>query len=172
MVNETNFRKTGLISERDLKRLSLLPSKRRLAEGPCVIIECVERIPCDPCVSACPRKAIEIEGSLIEIPRVDFSRCLGCLLCIPKCPGLCIFVVHKNYTEDSSLVSLPYEFLINFSEGEEVLAQDLGGRVVCRGKIEKISQRPSFDQTAIIQVKVPKRFFMRVRGFRLLRKRR
>jgi|UniRef100_A0A7C3UYC3 Fe-S-cluster-containing hydrogenase component 2 len=166
MIKSANFRKTGVITEKELRRLSLLPPRERLEKGPCVILECVEKIPCNPCVYACPRKAIKIEGSIIEIPKVDFSRCIGCLLCIPKCPGLCIFVVHKNYTRDSALVSIPYEFLINFREGEEVIALNRAGEEVCEGEIEKVISKPSFDHCAIVQIKVPKRYWNEVRGFK------
>ncbi|MEO0109149.1 MAG: 4Fe-4S binding protein [candidate division WOR-3 bacterium] len=166
MVEGVNFRKTGVLTEKDLKKLSLLPPKERLEKGPCVIVECVEKIPCNPCAFACPRKAIKIEGSIIEIPKVDFSRCTGCLLCIPKCPGLCIFVVHKNYTKDSALISIPYEFLIDFQEGEKVCALNREGKKVCEGEIVRIISQPSFDHCAIVQIKVPKRYFNVVRWFK------
>jgi len=161
------LRKTGVITEKDLQELSLLPPPARLESGPCVIVECVEKIPCDPCASACPRQAIKIEGGINEIPKVDFSLCSGCLLCIPKCPGLCIFVVHKNYTERHSLVSLPYEFNIKFKEGDEVWALDRKGKKVARGVIERIITKEAFDHCAIVQIKVPKRYFNQVRGFQV-----
>lgn len=166
MVKDVNFRKTGVVTKKELKKLCLLPPEDRLAKGPCVIVECVEKIPCDPCASACPRKAIKIEGSIIEIPKIDFSRCTGCLLCIPKCPGLCIFVVHKNYTKDSSLISIPYELLINFQEGEKIYGLNREGKKVCEGEIVRIISKPSFDHCAIVQIKVPKKYWNEVRGFK------
>lgn len=166
MVKDNTFRKTGVVTEKTLRNLSLIPSEERLDKNPCVIVECVENIPCDPCASACPRKAIKIEGNITEIPKVDFHRCTGCLLCIPKCPGLCIFVVHKNYTKDSALVSIPYEFLIDFREKEKVIALNREGEKVCEGEIVRIISKPSFDHCAIVQIKVPKKYFNVVRGFR------
>ncbi|MDI6841133.1 MAG: 4Fe-4S binding protein [bacterium] len=101
--------KTGVVSLEELKKV--MPSEERLERGACVIVECFERIPCNPCAEACPQGAIRIEGNINNLPDVDYEKCNGCGMCISSCPGLAIFVVHKNYNQNNGLVMLPYEFL-------------------------------------------------------------
>ena len=36
----------------------VVPPPERLERGPVIIIECVENIPCNPCVDACPKGVI------------------------------------------------------------------------------------------------------------------
>ena len=68
------------------------PCEERVTRGGCAILECFQKIPCDPCVDACPHGAITIEGNINDMPVLDFDKCNGCGLCVSKCPGLAIFV--------------------------------------------------------------------------------
>ena len=43
----SNYKSTGIITKEDIA----IPSEERLKKGPVVIIECVENIPCNPCVA-------------------------------------------------------------------------------------------------------------------------
>ena len=76
--------KTGAPTDDELKKVS--PSDERLSKGGCAILECFQRIPCDPCVDACPRGAIRIEGNINNIPVLDYEKCNGCGRCEDKCP--------------------------------------------------------------------------------------
>lgn len=158
-----SYQKTGILTEVDLKSHGLLPSQKRFERGPVVIVECVEKIPCNPCVAACPKKAITIDGSIIEIPKVNFDICNGCTLCIARCPGLAIFVVNKNYNDKEATISLPYEFLPRPEKGDIVKALDRQGKVVCNARIEKVLDAKALDRCAVITVVVPKRFYNTVR---------
>ena len=51
-----NYEKTGVLSTKDLK----LPPKKHLEKG-VAILECVQEIPCDPCVASCPVNAISMK---------------------------------------------------------------------------------------------------------------
>ena len=99
----------------------LAPPANRLQAGPVAIIECIENIPCNPCVGACPKGAIGIEGDMNGTPAVDFEICDGCGLCISACPGLAIFVVNLGSGGDAATVSLPYEYLPLPSAGDTVV---------------------------------------------------
>ena len=74
------MRKTGIPSPNDLKKV--MPSEERLNQGACVIIECFEQIPCNPCLDACPKEAIKIEENINNLPEVDYEKCTGCGICI------------------------------------------------------------------------------------------
>ncbi|MEO0093649.1 MAG: 4Fe-4S dicluster domain-containing protein [candidate division WOR-3 bacterium] len=170
MVKMYGYEQNGILSSRDLKRLNLLPNSKRLNRGPVVIVECVQEIPCNPCADACPKKAIEIEGNITNIPKVNFDRCNGCTLCIPRCPGLAIFVVNKNYNEKEATITLPYEFIPLPQKGEIVLGLDRAGRKVCYARVEKVLTSKAFDHCAVITIAVPKRYWNVVRNFRIQKK--
>ena len=117
--------------------MNSIVSDARKQKGPYVVIECPEKIPCDPCVDACAKEAISIKGSMIELPEVDYEKCNGCLLCIPSCPGLAIFVVDET-PKDYSIVYIPYEFLPQPKKGDTAIGLDLEGKERCEVKILKI----------------------------------
>lgn len=157
--------KTGIPTEQDLARVT--PSDERLSRGGCAILECFQRIPCDPCVNACPRGAIRIEGNINNIPEVDFEKCNGCGLCVAKCPGIAIFVVKRNYSENEGLVMIPYEFIPLPKKGELVDGLDRAGRKVCDARVIRVLNRKEQDRTAIISLAVPKELVMQVRNIRV-----
>lgn len=159
-----------MLSRESLAERGAVPSKERLAAGPVVMVECIENIPCNPCAYACPRKAITIEGELTDTPRVDFSKCNGCTLCIAKCPGLAIFVVHTGFSKTEAAVTLPYEMLPRPEVGESVACLDRAGRAVCKGKVVKVLDTKALNRCAVVTVAVPKRYWNTVRNIRVGRK--
>ena len=146
-----------------------IPPDERMEKGPVVVVECEEEIPCNPCVKACPVGAITIEGNINNLPVVDFDLCTGCGLCIAGCPGLAIFVVHKNYRPDrgEGLVMLPYEFIPLPKKGDKVWGLDRNGKVICEATVERVLNTPKQDRTAIISVAVPSDLVMEVRNIKL-----
>lgn len=164
------YQRSGVLSPKDLAARDAVPTKERLAAGPVVMVECIENIPCNPCAYACPRKAITIESDLTDIPKVDFSKCNGCTLCIAKCPGLAIFVVHKDFSKTEAAVTMPYELLPRPETGARVACLDRAGRAVCRGKVVKVLDTKALNRCAVVTVTVPKRHWNSVRGIRVGRK--
>jgi Fe-S-cluster-containing hydrogenase component 2 len=158
--------RSGVLPPKELAARVAVPTKERLAAGPVVMVECIENIPCNPCAYACPRKAITIEGELTDTPKVDFSKCNGCTLCISKCPGLAIFVVHKDYSKTEATVTIPYELLPRPEAGASVAGLDRAGRVVCKGRVVKMLDTKALNRCAVVTVAVPKRFWNTVRGIR------
>lgn len=143
------------------------PTAERRKKEPYVVIECPEKIPCDPCVDACPNKAISIPGSIIELPEVDYEKCTGCLLCIPKCPGLAIFVVDET-PDDHSIVYIPYEFIPRPKKGDVAIGLDREGKKRCEVKITKVLDSPKFDHCAIVGFSAPKDLANEIRFFKKL----
>ncbi len=161
------YQRTGVVSERELKRLGVIPPLARLRKGPVAIVECIENIPCNPCIYACRRKAITIKGGLTGLPQVDFEKCNGCTLCIARCPGLAIFVVNYAYSETDATVALPYELLPRPKKGRRVAALDRAGERVCSGKVVRVLDTKALDRCAVVTVAVPKKYWNRVRSIRV-----
>jgi len=164
-----SYERTGILKPSDLKARRLLPSVRRLNKGPVVVVECVQEIPCNPCVDACARKAIRIEGNITNIPQVDFDACNGCTLCVARCPGLAIFVVNRNFNAREATVSLPYELLPRPQKGEIVQALDRAGKPCCKARVERVLDSKALDHCAVITIAVPRRFCNVARGIRLMK---
>ena len=141
-------------------------STERRKKGAYVVIECPEKIPCDPCVDACPNDAISMPGSIIELPEVDYEKCTGCLVCIPKCPGLAIFVVDET-PEDHALVYIPYEFLPRPKKGDKAIGLDREGKERCEVVIKKVIDARKFDRCAIVGFSIPKELAREIRSIKL-----
>lgn len=134
---------------------SEVTSQERKEKGPYAVIECPERIPCDPCVGACPQGAISIPGSMVELPEIDHEKCTGCLVCIPRCPGLAIFVIDET-PDDHSIVYIPYEFIPRPKKGDTATGLDRDGKERCDVTIHKIIDSSKFDHCAVVGFTVPK----------------
>jgi len=154
--------RTGIPTDGDLEKV--IPDKKRLAEGPVVIIECFQKIPCDPCAISCKLGAIKPFKDINDLPVVDFDKCTGCGICISSCPGLAIFVIDMNYSDDKSLIKLPHEMLPLPEKGEEVYALDREGSTL--GKVKVVKVLKIKNKTNIISLEVPKNIAMKVRSIK------
>lgn len=161
------LKNTGVPDEKDLA--SVTPTKKRLEEGPVVVVECFQEIPCDPCHYSCPKDAIKPFKDINHLPEVDFQLCNGCGICIASCPGLAIFIIEKNYSDDEASIMMPYELSPLPAKGDLVQTLDRSGNAVGLGKIEEVRITKKQDRTAVIKVVVPKEDVMRVRHFKLRR---
>lgn len=147
------LKNTGIITPEELK--AVLPPEARLAKGPVAIIECLQDIPCDPCVSACPVNAIKMQTGITDKPQLEFDKCTGCGACLPKCPGLAIFVVNMKHTAGMATLSMSYELLPLPVKGQEVTALDRAGKAVCQVKVLRVINPPAYDRTAVITIEIP-----------------
>ncbi|GAB1353906.1 MAG TPA: 4Fe-4S binding protein [Candidatus Rifleibacterium sp.] len=148
------LKNTGIITSEELK--PVLPPQNRLEKGPVAIIECLQDIPCDPCVSACPVKAIQMQSGITDRPQLDFETCTGCGACVPKCPGLAIFIVNmKHNVPGKALLSMSYELLPVPAKDQEVDALDRTGKFVCKAKVARVINPPAYDRTAVVTIEVP-----------------
>jgi len=154
--------RTGIPTDGDLEKV--IPDKKRLAEGPVVIIECFQKIPCDPCAISCKLGAIKPFKDINDLPIVDFDKCTGCGICISSCPGLAVFVIDMNYSDDKSLIKLPHEMLPLPEKGEEVYALDRDGSTL--GKVKVVKVLKIKNKTNIISLEVPKNIAMKVRSIK------
>lgn len=155
--------RTGIPTDDDLEKI--IPDKKRLAKGPVVIIECFQRIPCDPCAISCKLGAIKPFKDINDSPIVDFDKCTGCGICISSCPGLAIFVIDMNYSDEKSLIKLPHEMLPLPEKGEDVYALDRAGSIL--GKVKVVRVLKIKNKTNIISLEVPKSMVMKVRSIKV-----
>lgn len=123
---------------------------------PKAIIECYENIPCNPCSTSCPSKAITIGKDINKQPSVDFDKCTGCGICIYNCPGLAIMVCQIK--DDKARFKISYEFLPYPIEGEIWYAINRRGEVIGEALIEKVTLTKRQDRTCLIQVLVDKSY--------------
>ncbi len=158
----SDYIKTGIL---DLENIVIPPEDRR-KKGRVIMIECVQKIPCNPCSEVCPRQAITIEGEIINIPKVDFDKCNGCGICIANCPGLAIFSVDESMGDEWAEVGIPYEFKPLPEISENVDLVNRAGNVIGRGTVKKVINPKSFDRTAVVYLKVPKSLSLEVRFFK------
>ena len=134
-----------------------------------VLIECPQRIPCNPCASSCPTGAIIPFEDINDTPRIDYEKCIGCAKCVAQCPGLACFVVDLTYGEDDqALMKLPFEMLPVPEKGEEVDCLNRVGEAVAKGKVLQVAE-PLKDSTRVVHVVVPRDLVTEIRAVRVVK---
>ena len=74
--------KNGFLDLEEVMDIPGFPGMETLKNKKCVVIECKQNIPCNPCESACPHHAITIGNPITNLPVVDSEKCIGCGLCV------------------------------------------------------------------------------------------
>jgi sarcosine oxidase subunit alpha len=135
------------------------------------IFHCAQEIPCNPCVSVCPKGVISIPGdSLLGKPRIEKDECVGCNKCVFICPGLAITLVDYRQDQNNPMVSLAYEvYNYEYKKGDHVLLTDYEGNPLQEAEIIETVLNKTSRKTQIIKVRVPKEIAKRVAGFRVQR---
>jgi len=121
-----------------------LPSSERMQKQGFVIADCLYGFACNPCAFSCPQNAIT-KSSTSTVPRIDFDKCIGCMDCVAKCPGLAIF----GYNLAKNWIFLPIEYFAE--ENKEVYLVNNNGEKIGNGIIEKIMKKP--NKTNVARVK-------------------
>lgn len=151
-----SYEKDGVLT---IKELSL-PTDEQLKKG-VALIECVQEIPCNPCVDICPVGAISMKD-INAPPVVDYDKCTACGKCIGVCPGLAIFVI--KIKDDKALISIPYEFLPVPEKGDMVKALNRRGEAVSDAIVQRVVKK---GKTMIVSVEVEKNLCNDVRNIRV-----
>ena len=161
--------RNGYIAEEELAGSPGVPSPARRAKGPVAVIECIERIPCNPCETSCQAGAITVGPDITELPHLDEDKCVGCQTCLPICPGQAIFLVDESLPEGRALITVPYEFLPLPEKGETVTALDRAGRVLGPAVVSAVRKTERMDRTALVTMETPRAWSMKARAFKLER---
>ncbi len=143
----------------------VMPPEDILAKKPVVMVECFQNIPCDPCAASCPFGAILPFEDINNLPAVDYDKCTGCGICVTSCPGLAIFVLDMNYSDEEALIKLPYEMLPLPQKGEMVSGLDREGHKVAEVKVDKVTKTK--NKTYLISIVVPKELALIIRNIRV-----
>ena len=150
------YERTGILTVKNLQK----PSKEHLCKG-VAILECVQEIPCNPCVDSCPVHAISMKD--VNAPPVnDFDRCIGCTKCVGVCPGLAIFVVKVK--DDTAWVTLPYEFVPSPKVGNVVKALDRAGSIQGDAVVTKVVKQ---GKTLVLTIEIESRLAMDIRNIKV-----
>jgi len=151
-----DFEKNGILSQKDL----VLPTKNHLKKG-VVISECIQDIPCNPCVDSCPVSAISMKD-INSIPVIDYELCITCGKCVGVCPGLALFLIKT--TDEKGYVTIPYEFLPIPIKDQIVDVLDREGKKIGVGVVKKVKKT---GRTFIVTVEIEKQQVMDVRNIRI-----
>ncbi len=157
------LQENGIPTAEDLAKVT--PPAERLAKGPCAMIECFQKIPCNPCATSCPFGAIERGNDINELPVIHWEKCSGCGVCVANCPGLAIFVIDLSQP-DRAVVKLPYEFLPLPAVDEIVTALGRDGATLGDAKVLRVQDSKAQDRTRLVWLEVEKQLAMQVRNFR------
>lgn len=159
--------RTGIPTAEDLNRV--YPSGERLHKGPVAIIECFQKIPCNPCSEACKRGAILPMEDINDTPRLDFDKCDGCGFCSRRCPGLAIFIVDCSYSPAEAIVRIPYEFVPVPQPEQKVAGLNRAGEELGVFEVKKVQSGGKKNLTYTVWIAVPQKLCMEVRNIRVKR---
>ncbi len=136
----------------------LLPPGGR---GP--VIECAERIPCNPCEEACRHGSIRVGEDINDLPARAGSECDMCGRCLARCPGLAIFLVDTDREDGRAEVTVAYEMLPVPRKGQTWWALDRDGGFLCEAEITRVRSSKSFDRKRLVSFAVEKELAGRAR---------
>jgi len=155
----------GIVRDEHLAAFNLVPPADRLKERrPVAMIECIQQIPCNSCAVACKLGAIHMEN-VNDIPKMDYSKCTGCMACAMTCPGLAIFLIRS--TPNLAYVTLPYEFLPTPNIGQQVTTMNREGSILGQGRVTQVLSPKRNDGTALVTIEVPAEWLLEARAIRV-----
>lgn len=155
--------KNGYLDIDEVLDIPGYPGDEVLAKKKCVVVECKQNIPCNPCEAACPHNAIKIGEPITNLPIVDAEKCIGCGLCVALCPGQACFLVDQSKDEYDT-VTIPYEYYPLPEKDQEVYGLSRDGQYLVKATVVRVVMTKKNDRTAVIEIKVPKGYGMKVRN--------
>jgi Fe-S-cluster-containing hydrogenase component 2 len=133
-------------------------------KGPVALVDCSERIPCNPCEEACRRGAIVVGENICDPPRYQPGKCDGCGRCVALCPGMAVSLLDRSGGDGKARVTVPYEMREDLAAGEEAWARDKEGNTLGKGKIVKVLGRGEAGRTKLVTIEVPEHCALKVKG--------
>lgn len=138
-------------------------------EGVFPVLHCMQEIPCNPCMTSCPKDLIGTSGHpIMGIPEYH-DGCIGCERCVAVCPALAVTLVDYRKSAETPVVTVPFElgeWLLE--EGVEVTATDWEGQVLGKAVIKSWKMAAGFDKTLLVKLETPGEIAARTVGFTIL----
>lgn len=133
------------------------------------VFHCAQEIPCNPCLTICPQRAIRIEGDeLMGLPEFHGEDCVACEKCVAICPGLAVTLVDFRSDPESPVVTIPYEFnAATIKAGDLVTVLDTEGAVLGQVPVIKIREPKFADRALLVKVKAPQGIASRIAGIQV-----
>jgi Fe-S-cluster-containing hydrogenase component 2 len=136
-------------------------------EGVFPVFHCVQEVPCNPCVTACPIGAIYTDKNMITgVPYRDETKaCTGCLNCVAICPGLAVTLVDYRKDRDHPRVTLPFEVgSTKIAIGQMIPVMDQYGNLLGHFPVEKVKVKKKYPGTLLVQIRMDRKFAKRAVG--------
>jgi ferredoxin len=137
-----------------------------LREGVFPVLHCMQEIPCNPCMTCCPKDLIGTSGHpIMGLPEFH-GECVGCERCVAICPGLAVTLVDFRKSTLRPTVTVPFElgeWLLE--EEKEVSLTGWEGEVLGNGVVKSWKRAPGYEKTLLVRLEVPVEVAARVAGF-------
>ncbi len=139
------------------------PSEDRTGVFP--VLHCMQEIPCNPCMTCCPKDLIGTSGHpIMGLP--EFSgTCIGCERCVAVCPGLAVTLVDFRKSPERPVVTVPFElgeWLLK--KGAEVTVTGWEGSVLGKAVIIGWKRAAGFPDTVLLRLETPAAIACRTAG--------
>jgi len=144
----------GIATEEQI--MKVFPSIETINKGPVAVIECFQKIPCNPCTTSCKFNAINMGDDINNLPQVSSEKCVGCGVCLGKCPGLAIMLVDGSKSEDFVHMTIPYEMMPVPEKGQIVKGLDREGNYLDDVEVLRVLNSKSLDRTLVVTLEVPR----------------
>jgi NADPH-dependent 2,4-dienoyl-CoA reductase/sulfur reductase-like enzyme/Fe-S-cluster-containing hydrogenase component 2/bacterioferritin-associated ferredoxin len=133
------------------------------------IFHCSQEIPCNPCISVCPRHAIHIEGDdLTGLPTFVGEDCIACEQCVAVCPGLAITLLDYRDAGDEVTVTIAHEYSrSSVQEGDVVTVLDTEGQILGNVTVTKVRAPKFADHALLVRMRAPREIAKRIAGIRV-----
>lgn len=134
-------------------------------EGVYPVLHCMQEIPCNPCMTICPKDLIGTSGHPILGLPVFHGSCVGCEKCVAICPGLAVTLVDFRKSAEKPLVTVAFElgeWLLE--KGGEVTVTGWEGSVLGKAVIKDWKTAAGFPHTILLKLETPANIASRVAG--------
>jgi len=137
-------------------------------EGVFPVIHCLQEIPCNPCMTICPKGLITTSGHPVKgLPQYS-GGCIGCRKCVAICPGLAITLVDYRKKSEFPTVTVPWELGDWVVEkGQTVTVTEWEGETIGTGTVVSLKAAPGFPSTMLLDLEVHRSIANRVAGVRV-----
>jgi len=137
-------------------------------EGVFPVIHCFQEIPCNPCMTVCPKGLITTSGHPIKGLPVFSGDCIGCRKCVAICPGLAITLVDYRKNPDFPTVTVSWELGDWVLEKDQtVTVTEWEGKPIGNGTVLSLRTAPGYPSTMLLDIAVSADIANRVAGVRV-----